>query len=280
MSHRPSTGRSRRGQVARSVSTAFVIVLVLLAVGPVLWTVGESLKPSKAVFSGTWAFSPTTANYSHVLSSGFIGSLAHSAIIDSLATALSMALAMPAAFAVVRQRRRRAFRVMMDYNYIIRLLPGLIILVPLFEVFRTLNLLNSYLGMVLAYQVIGLPVAMATMFGFFTEVPVEIDEAAIVDGATTFQVFLRVAVPLVRSGAIATAVMVFIMTWTEFLFALILTGPQTVTAPVAILNFLKYSNVDWGALAAATVFLLVPSAVFGVATSRLFVQGLTSGAVK
>jgi multiple sugar transport system permease protein len=191
-----------------------------------------------------------------------------------------MALAMPAAFAVVRQRRRRAFRVMMDYNYIIRLLPGLIILVPLFEVFRTLNLLNSYLGMVLAYQVIGLPVAMATMFGFFTEVPVEIDEAAIVDGATTFQVFLRVAVPLVRSGAIATAVMVFIMTWTEFLFALILTGPQTVTAPVAILNFLKYSNVDWGALAAATVFLLVPSAVFGVATSRLFVQGLTSGAVK
>jgi multiple sugar transport system permease protein len=264
----------------RALTVVALVLVMVFAIGPVLWTVGESLKPASAVFSGSWVFRPTGQNYRTVFSSGYPESLIHSAIIDCGAMLLSMALALPAAFAVVRQRKRRLFGAMMDYNYISRLLPGLIILLPVFEVFRVLGLLNSYVGMVLCYQVIGLPVAMATMFGFFAEVPVEIEEAAVVDGATTFGVFTRVALPLVRSGAVATAVMVFVMTWTEFLFALVLTGPQTVTAPVAILNFLKYSNVDWGALAGATVILLVPSVLFGMATSRLFVRGLTSGALK
>ncbi len=276
----PSRGILARVKPWRIVGSVVVVLVVLFAIGPVLWTIGTSLKPSGAVFSGSWSFVPTFANYGSVAGSGFLASLVHSVIIDAGATIVTMAVALPGAYALVRQSQRRIVRAVVNYNYLIRILPGLIILVPLFVVFRTLHLLNSYPGMIVAYQVIGVPIAMATMMAFFSDVPKEIEDAALVDGASTLGTFARVALPLARSGAIATAVLVFVMDWTEFLFALVLTGNNTVTAPVAILNFLKYSNVDWGALAGATVILMLPSVLLSLATGRLFVRGLTSGAVK
>lgn len=280
---RRSKGRTKwRRQVRGGAVVGGVVaaLLGLFAFGPVVWTLGLSLKPNRAVFSGSWEFVPTLHNYVTVAHSGFVSSLMHSAIIDVGAMCVTMLVVLPGAYALVKQRRRRLFRLAIDYNYLVRVLPGLIILIPLFIVFRDLKLLNTYVGMILAYQVIGLPVGMATMFGFFEEVPDEIEEAAEIDGASPLQVFTRVALPLARSGAVATSVLVFIMSWTEFLFALVLTGNRTVTAPVEILNFLKYSNVDWGALAGATVVLIVPSLVFGLAAGRLVVRGLTSGGVK
>jgi len=272
--------RLRRVNASTLAWSVVSIVIAAFAFGPVLWTVGLSLKPSKAVFSGSWTFTPTFHNFITVSKSAFVASLVHSGIIDVGAMVLTMLVVLPGAYALVRQRKKRLFRVLIDYNYFVRVLPGLIILIPLFIVFRDLDLLNTYIGMILAYQVIGLPVGMATMFGFFEDIPLEIEEAATIDGAGPIQVFARVALPLVRSGAVATAVLVFIMSWTEFLFALVLTGHHTITAPVEILNFLKYSNVDWGALASASVLLIIPSLLFGLAAGRLVVRGLTNGAVK
>lgn len=255
------------------------VVLLLFIVGPLVWLLLLSLKPSESIFSAG-PFSPTLANYVAVVESSFFASLWHSVLIDSCATLLTMVVALPAAYAIVRQLQHAFFRLMLTYNLAVRVLPGLILLVPLFVVFRRLELLNTFPGMMLAYQVIGLPIAMTSLFGFFAEVPRAIEEAAIVDGASRLQVFWHVSLPLARQGIVATTILVFMMTWTEFLFALVLTGNETVTAPVAILDFIKYANVDWGSLAAATVVLLLPSIAFGFATGRAFIRGLTAGAVQ
>lgn len=264
----------------KALGILVVLAFVAFSIAPVLWTIALSLKPDSAVFSNSPVASPTLHNYGSAWSGGYPASLLHSAIIDVGATIVTMFVSLPGAYALVHQARFRIFRVLIGYNYLIRVLPGLILLLPLFYVFRTLHLLNSFPGMILAYQVFGIPIAMATLLGFFAEVPREVEEAAIVDGASTLQTFWKVTLPLVKGGAVAAAVLVFVVDWTEFLFALVLTGPQTETAPVAILNFLKYSNVDWGALAAATVMLILPSGLLGLATGRLFVRGLTTGAVK
>jgi multiple sugar transport system permease protein len=271
--------RRWKGYLSSLLRGVLLLALLAFVLGPLVWLVMLSLKPTASIFAASNA-AFTLDNYISVVQSSFVDSLWHSLVIDSGATLLTMVVALPAAYAVVKQARSPFFRAMITYNLAARVLPGLIILVPLFVVFRTLGLLDTFPGLMLAYQVTGLPIAMASLFGFFAEVPRAIEEAAIVDGANRFQVFLRIALPLTRQGIVATTILVFMTAWTEFLFALVLTGNDTVTAPVAILDFIKYANVDWGSLAAATVVLLVPSIAFGFATGKAFIRGLAAGGLQ
>jgi ABC-type glycerol-3-phosphate transport system permease component len=259
-----------------------VSVALLVTLGPVLFTVVLSLQSARVEekYPPDWLFRPTVANYSTALHSGFGAGLVHSVIIDSCATVVALIIALPSAYLLTRaSRRRRVGRLMLGYSLGTRVLPGLLVLVPLFIVFRSLGLLNSYVGMVLAYQVLTLPIAFTAMLSFFAEVPEDILEAAACDGAGELTAFRRVALPVARAGVLATGVLSFLFSWTDVFFALVLTGPQTVTAPVEIMSFVKYEGVDWGALAAGSVLLMVPSLIFGVLARKALVRGITAGAL-
>jgi multiple sugar transport system permease protein len=255
---------------------------VIFAAGPIVFTIVLSLQNSTQAnaYPPDWIFRPTLSNYGTALSGSFGSGLVHSVIIDVAATIFALVIALPSAYFLTRYSQRSPKgRLAVGYSLATRALPGILVLIPLFEVFRILNLINTYTGMVIAYQVLALPIAFSVMLAFYADIPVDIFQAAEVDGAGQLEVFWRIALPLVRAGVLAAAVLSFLFCWTDLFFALMLTGDQTVTAPVEILGFVKYVGVDWGALAAGSVVLMVPSVIFGIVGRRALVKGLTAGAL-
>ncbi len=269
--------RSRR-------ATLLVYVLAVLAVVafafPIVWLLLTSIKPSTQTFAypPVFLFEPTTDNYQQVLGqSDFPRFLLNSVIVGTLATAVALTLALPAGYALARMRvrGRGALRAA---ALVPQMLPVIVVVIPIYMIFRSTGLLDNIFSLAFTYLALTVPISVWILSRFIEDLPVELDEAALVDGASRVQILLRVVLPLVRPGLAAAAVLCLLYTWNEFLYALILTSRDAKTAPVAIVGFMTNKEVYWGRMAAAGTLVLIPVLAFGIAAHRHLVRGLVSGA--
>jgi multiple sugar transport system permease protein len=289
------------GKVVRTIAAAAVALFFFL---PLLWWILASIKPTQEILSAPpklFGFTPTLNWYRVVLgnadptqfnieNTGSVGRgsgggtfvslpyLRDSAIVGIGSTALVVVLAAPAAYAMSRFALRRR----KDLEFWIlsqRMMPPIVAAFPLFFMFRQLGWIDTYQGLILVHAAMNAPLAVLLLMSFFDEVPRDLDDAALVDGATRFGAFLN-SISLVRGGLVATAVLAFIFSWNEFLLSLVLTTGGIRTVPVASSTFTTAFLTEWGYLAALGVASMVPIFIFILVVQRHLVRGLTLGAIK
>jgi N,N'-diacetylchitobiose transport system permease protein len=265
------------------------LVVFAIAVFPVLWMVGTAFKPTQEIFSTTprpLPADPTLSNFSEVLTGDLVPGtpfwqfLTNSAIVTACTVVISSLLALLAATAVARFRFRFRTTVLIML-LVVQMVPLEALVIPLFVMMRRLDLLDSLAGLVIAYVGFSLPFAVWMLRTFVAAVPVDLEEAASIDGAGPWQTFWRILFPLVAPGLVATSIFSFITAWNEFVFALTFMSDQDgYTLPIALSFFFGRDTTDWGAVMAASTLLTVPVVVFFLAVQRRMVSGLVSGAVK
>jgi multiple sugar transport system permease protein len=266
----------------KNIVRVLLLICLFLFLFPILWLFLLSLKTPLQAFNDPplWIFTPTLENYKELISDDYFFRCFFNSIIVSLGTvALSLFVAVPASY--VFSRAKFPFQKgILNLILITRMAPGMAFVIPFVIAYSSLKIIGSRYGLIIAYLTFNLSLVVWLMTAYFDEIPVELEEAAHIDGASVFQTFLKVTVPLVAPGLIATAVLCFITSWNEFMFALLLTDRDTRTAPVAILRFMGYEGLDWGKLATASMFVILPVVVFAFVTQKYFVKGLLGGAMK
>lgn len=262
---------------------ALVIVLVVVFfLGPIIMIIITSLKSrvDALAIPPVWIFKPSFQSYSEIFSLyNFFAYFLNSLIVATFGTLAALLLGVPAAYSLARH----TFRGQSNLSFwilSIRMTPPVAVIIPLFIFFRTLHLLDTHLGLVIVYLSFNLPFVVWMMRSFFQDLPVELEECAMVDGCSRFGAFLRVALPLAAPGLAAAAIFTFLFTWNEFLFALILTGRNAQTMPVAVQLFMRETGINWGHMTAAAVVMMIPMVAFTLFVQRYLVRGLTFGAIK
>lgn len=227
-----------------------------------------------------WPSHFTFTNYSSVLDqSGIVKAFVNSIVIAVLATAISVLLAVPAAYGVVRYRTR-AGRVFVTGALVVRMVPAIAIGVPFVGLMARLHLTDTQLGVALAHITIALPLSIWLMSSFFEATPMELEESARIDGCSRLGALARVIVPITSGGIAVTAVFAFLASWNDFLFALLLTAQRSETVPVMIGNFQTEYGNEWASMTALAVLYSLPVVVATLLFQRKIVSGLTLGAVK
>ncbi len=263
-----------------------LICAVVATLAPVYWMLTISLKTEVDQFASPprwFAFSPTLAHYADAfLSRSFGQYLMTSAVVAVLSTLAAVTLGTFAAYALARFRwpakldRRLSLWILST-----RMFPPIVSAVPLFLMMRDLRLLNTMAALVIVYTAFNLPFVVWMMRGFFQELPRELEEAALMDGDTRLGALRRIILPLVVPGLAATAVFCLIMSWNEFLLALVLTQTDAaMTLPVGIAGRVTQYEIKWGVMSAAGVVAMLPILIFAMAVQRYLVRGLSLGAVK
>ena len=259
----------------------YVIVLVILGffLAPFLWMIFNSFKTPLQIakMPPEWIFTPTLANYQNVFSSQNFGRyLGNSIIIGSGSTFFGLVLVLPAAYAVARYKQYCIATAIL----IARIVPGITFLIPLFILFRQLQMVDTYQSLILAHMLVALPFIVWVMVPFFESIPQELEEAARVDGASILQAFFQIILPISGPGIVTGAILAFVFSWNNFMFSIQLATNSTKTVPVAIYNFIGYAQIDWGGLMAAAVTITLPVLILALVTQRYVIRGLTAGAVK
>jgi multiple sugar transport system permease protein len=263
-------------------STLFYGGAVGLCVPPLFvfaWMIMTGLKTGvqNIAYPPEFLFTPTMENFKAVFEQhNFFRYLMNSLIIATLATGLSLVLGLPAAYSIAKYRQSKIGIVIL----LARMTPFVSYLLPWYIIFRYLKLIDTYTALTLTHLIITLPMVAWLMVAFFESVPTELEDAAMIDGCSRLKTFLIIVLPLVRNGIATSAIMSFIFSWNQFLFSLILSGPQTKTVPVAVYNFISYGKIDWAGIGAAATLIVLPVSVFAFFVRKTIVQGLTMGALK
>lgn len=260
---------------------AVLLAYAAVCLFPILWILSMSLKPRRLVNTVPPAvvFAPTLDNYVRLLARpAFVAALWNSVVVVSVAVAVTLLVGVPAAYALSRYPFARK-RDILIWVLSSRMLPPVAVVVPFFILYRNLQLYDTRVGLVVMYVTINISIVVWVMKAFFDGIPETLEEAAMVDGATRTQAIRRVVVPAAVPGIVAVAVISFIFGWIEFLFALMLTTQQAVTAPIEIYQFIGAREIDWGMLAAASSLVFVPLLVLIVAVNRYLAAGLSFGVV-
>ena len=265
-----------------AVTVAAAVILVVWSF-PVFWALLTSFKTERDVlaYPPKLIFAPTLANYADVLfgSASLLPNLWSSFVVASLATALAMVIAVPAAYALARLdfpgRHGTGFYVLAT-----QMLPPVGLIIPYYLVLQKLAALDTYFGLVVIYLTFSLPFAIWLMVSYFEDVPREMEEAALLDRAGRMRALWHVILPQVRGGIAVTTIFVFLNAWNEFLFAVVLGGNRVRTVTVAMFNFISVEQTLWAKLAAGAVLAMAPVILLGLLAQRHIVKGLTVGAVK
>lgn len=256
------------------------IGLVLIAV-PFLWILLTAFKrPVDAASVPPQLFSPLySGNISDLNENGFVQSLKSSVILTVTTTVATLALGVPAGYAFARGKfkGRRSLGAFLLFS---RMVPPVIFIIPLFLFFHNLNLVGTYTGLTLAYLTGLLPFTAWMSASYFQDIPIELEEAARVDGASRSQAFVRIALPLAIPGVTTVGLLIAIAAWSEYFIPLILGGPTTTPATVGIVSFIGVDTINWGAMAAGAVCLIVPVFIATLLAQRGLLRGLTAGAMK
>jgi multiple sugar transport system permease protein len=278
---RSETTRSRLGW------TAAIIIVMFYALIPVLWLVSLSFKTPATVSDKKFLPQSTTFdNYTTLFSGGLdsplLRPLINSISIALIATIVAVTLASFTAYAIARLDFPGK-TVILAGALAIAMFPPISVVGPLFDMWRTLGLYDTYLGLIIPYLTFSLPLAIYTLVAFFREIPWELEQAAQVDGATPWQAFRKIILPLAAPGVFTAAILVFIFAWNDFVFAITLTSSDSArTVPAALAFFTGESQftAPTGNIAAAAVLVTIPIIVFVLIFQRRIVAGLTAGAVK
>jgi multiple sugar transport system permease protein len=294
---RPRSRRTNWGNVAAYVILSIWMVFTLF---PVAWLLLSSVKEPQDVFAmpPQWVFVPTLHNYQVVLGltipteletvteaqagtglSPFPRFLLNTVIVAVGTTVLSLALGSAAAYALTRFYHRQRTSVLVAVM-LTRLIPPVVLIIPIYVLFRNLGLLDTHLGLILAYLTFALPFVIWMMRGFLLDIPIELEEAALIDGASRFQALVKVVLPLAAPGLAATAIFVILLAWNDFFYALVLTSGEARTVTPYIGGFITDKAVLWGRLYASSAIIMLPVLVFGLAVQKQLAHGLTGGAVK
>jgi ABC-type glycerol-3-phosphate transport system permease component len=262
---------------------AALLVLIAFTVVPFAWALVASLRPESELFGGAMLVprAITLAHYRALFEErAFWIPIRNSLVVAGMTTFLCIVAGSTAAYALARLHFRGR-RAILGFILAVTMFPQISIVSPLFLLLRALRLIDSYPGLVLPYLTFAMPLTVWLLVGYFRQIPIELEEAARIDGAGRWSVFLRIVAPLAIPGIATTAILTFIYCWNEFLFALSFTlSPDRQTVPVAIALFRGRYEVPWGQILAAAMVTTVPVAALVLLAQRRIVQGLTSGAVK
>ena len=261
-----------------------VLVLVALAAFPFLWMALSSIKTQAELYRlpPTWLPDAATfANYAKVmLESNVPRYFLNSAIVSIGSTAIALVFAIPAAYGFARFSFRGR-SLWQTFVLVSHLLPTAALIVPLYVFLGQLKMLNTLSGLILVYLVLTLPLSIWMLTGYFRSIPVELEEAAIIDGASHLGILLRIMLPLSLPGIVVIVLYAFVATWNEFIFALsFATDTGVKTLPIGLAEFSTEYDTDWGAVMAASVIMTLPIAILFFGLQKLFVGGLISGGVK
>jgi sorbitol/mannitol transport system permease protein len=225
-------------------------------------------------------FAPTLSQFALAINSGFGAYLFNSAVASLVSTALALCLAIPAAYAMVFQMRKRSADDMLFFVLSTRFLPFAAILVPIFVIVTRLNLLDNLITLIIVYTAMNLPLLIWMSRSYFLDLPKEVLEGAWLDGATTLQTMVRIVVPMAAPGLAAAALLSIIFAWNDFFFAVTLTYTNSPTLPIMVATFTSNEGLFLAKVSAlATMIILVPVAI-GIYAQRYLVHGLTGGALK
>jgi ABC-type glycerol-3-phosphate transport system permease component len=260
-----------------------LIGLVVATAFPFYWTVVASVTPEATLFRepSLWPTELTLEHYRALIEErDFWIPIRNSLIVAGVTTLFCVTVGSLAAYALARlQFGGKAL--ILGFILAVTMFPQISIVSPLYLVLRSLGLIDTYPGLIMPYMTFAMPLTVWLLVGFFRQLPADVEEAALVDGASRWQTFLQIVLPLAVPGLATTAILTFIYCWNEFLFALSFTlGPERQTVPVAIALFRGQYQVPWGQILAATVVATAPVAVMVLMFQRRIVQGLTAGAVK
>jgi multiple sugar transport system permease protein len=281
-----ATHHTRRTTRLRVTRYLLLAIAAAVAVAPVYWMITISLKNEVDQFASPplwFRFIPTIAHYKDAFfNNSFARLLVTSAIVSIISTLCAMVIGTVAAYALARLRfpykldKRLSFWILST-----RMFPPIVTAVPIFLLMRDVRLLNTITSLVIVYTAFNLPFVVWMMRGFFQELPRELEEAAMVDGDSRLGAMMRVVLPLATPGLAATAVFCLIVSWNEFLFALVLTQTEaSMTLPVGIAGQVTQYEIKWGVMSAAGVVAMLPILIFAMAVQRYLVRGLSLGAVK
>ncbi len=278
-------GRGRHGRAARAAWDVLGVLVFALLFFPVYWAVATAFKPGKDIMTFDPVWFPTDVtlqNFADAISRAhFLSSLRNSLVITGSTVAISLLVALLAAVAVgrMRWRGRKAFVLMI---IIVQMVPLNVMVIPLYLLLNKAGMTNQLYGVVLTYLAFLLPFTIWTLRGFVINVPVELEEAAMVDGCTRFQAFVRVVLPLILPGLVATSIYAFIQAWNEYVIAyVLLSDSERQTITVWLAAFVSGNQgTQWGALMAGSVLTAVPVVVFFMLIHRRIAAGLLAGAVK
>jgi multiple sugar transport system permease protein len=266
--------------------TGLLVLALVAALAPVYWMLTISLKTEVDQFAipPKWfSFTPTLQHYTDAFVTRSFGQyLVTSAIVAVASTFFALVIGTFAAYALTRFRLPwNLDRKLSLWILSTRMFPAIVTAVPLFLMMRDLRLLNTKASLIIVYTAFNLPFVVWMMRGFFAEVPRDLEEAALVDGDSRLGALVRVVLPLVTPGLAATAVFCLIVSWNEFLFALVLTQTDAaMTLPVGIAGRVTQYEIKWGVMSAAGVVAMMPILIFALAMQRYLVRGLSLGAVK
>ncbi|TAK22809.1 MAG: carbohydrate ABC transporter permease [Chloroflexota bacterium] len=297
---RPVLTRRAKHRLALIFAYAFLVLWSVVSIFPVFWTYVSSIKPPRDVFAipPKWVFTPTLQNYEVALGlivpteqetvleayKGAVTSrlpdyFVNTMIVSLGSTLLSMAVGATAAYALARSRVRGR-RLMLTVILLTRLIPPIVLVVPLYLLWRNLRLLDTHIGLIVAFFTFSLPFSIWMLRGFFMTLPRELEEAALIDGCSRWGALFRIVVPLAAPGFAATAVFVMLFSWNEFLIAAVLGGEKAKMLTPAIFGYVSDRSVLWGQLYAASGLVMLPVLLFTLLVQRHIATGLAGGAVK
>ncbi|MCX6089222.1 MAG: carbohydrate ABC transporter permease [Candidatus Atribacteria bacterium] len=276
------------GTRAKKERTFIVILYIVLgAIGiiwlfPIIWMFLTSIKNQVQTFQipPVWVFKPVFSNYGDLFTASDIRKYFYnSLIITTTSTAICIFLGSLAAFALSRFTIRRKNDIAF-WMLSTRMFPPIASAIPLYLLLKQFHALDTHFGLVIVYLTMNLGFATWMMKGFFDDLPVAIEESAMIDGCSRYSVFFRIALPLSAPGLASTGILCFIFAWNEFLYALLFTGRAAKTMPVVLAGFITETGIRWGALTAASVLTAAPTILLAIIAQKYIVRGLTLGAVK
>lgn len=273
-----------RSKLATALNYVYLTLLAIVSIFPLLWIILSSIKPSGEMANNPLSFFPekiTFEYYSRVLNDlSFTINIKNSLLVSFSATIITIVVSALGAYGIVRFFPK-AGKKMTKILITTYMFPPILLAVPYSIIIVSVGLVNTWTGLVITYLSFSIPYAIWMLIGFFQTVPLEIEEAAKVDGAGKMRTFLQVVLPIVAPGVVATAIYTFINTWNEFLFALLLiNSSEKMPISVALYSLTGSEVLDWGEMMAASVIVILPSIIFFMIIQNKIAGGLSDGSVK
>ncbi|MFN3687146.1 carbohydrate ABC transporter permease [Salinarimonas sp.] len=274
----------RRSRLRRALTVEVpILAVVAFALAPYAWMVLTSIKPDAEIVARPLQYLPRSVTLEHyetlLARTSFARNLLNSLVVATGAVVVGLGVSVPAAYAFSRFRFAGR-RYLMTQFLVINMFPIVLLIIPLFVLMRWMGLLDTFVGVVVGHSTFAIPFSIWMLTSYMNAIPKELDEAAIVDGATRLQTIRIVVLPLVMPGVVTTGIYIFVTSWNEYLFAMMLSGQNVRTVTVALQLFIGEFSVQWGLLTAGGTLVAIPVTILFLVVQKRLVGGLTAGAVK